>query len=367
MDTISLKKRTNDNTPSGFTLVELLVVITIISILAALITVAAVGALRAMDRARIKADINEIGSGFDEYKNKSTAYPPNCQTDGSSLPLIEADILNDLRRHIKQVAPRSQESDNLARILVGSTATGSDAGSYPRALPGGVAAPEAVVFWLGGFSSDPKYPISGDGGPSYDVTGVSAPDKAKRDPIESREWVYPFDVTRLGPRTPDGYFDDSKGRYVEYTDPRDSTKTRRINFWQYTPAKSDQPYVYFDTSRHPAGVITNGKITGPYDPPAQTYDTNNDLFYVYAFKKTAETPVPGTPVIQYINPDKFQVFHCGIDNAWDKDAFKRMAPRYNSMNVASGFLLFPSGPFVGEFADTEVNFAVESTIEDAMK
>ena len=59
----------------GFTLVELLVVITIIGILAALITVAAVGALKTMRETEIKTEINQIDDGFDEYKNKITAYP----------------------------------------------------------------------------------------------------------------------------------------------------------------------------------------------------------------------------------------------------------------------------------------------------
>src|SRR6185295_3148958 len=68
----------------GFTLVELLVVITIIGILAALITVAAIGALKNAQRTRIKAEINQMAGGFEEYKNKTTAYPPNCQTDDNT-------------------------------------------------------------------------------------------------------------------------------------------------------------------------------------------------------------------------------------------------------------------------------------------
>src|SRR4051794_14799291 len=73
---------------SAFTLVELLVVITIIGILAALITVAAMGALKAARRAEIKAELNQIDGGFNEVKNKSTAFPPNCQTDGTGGPIV---------------------------------------------------------------------------------------------------------------------------------------------------------------------------------------------------------------------------------------------------------------------------------------
>ena len=52
-------------------------------------------------------------------------------------------------------------------------------------------AAEALVFWLGGFSDDPKYPISGPGGPSYsiesdDLNGA-APHEA--DPVDNRNWI----------------------------------------------------------------------------------------------------------------------------------------------------------------------------------
>jgi len=359
----------------AFTLVELLVVITIISILAALITVAAVGALKAMSRTRIKAEINEIANGVDEYKNKFTAYPPNCQTDGtgSNGPLIETEVLLNLRRHLKQMAGRSQETDDLARVLTGQPATSSTS-DYPRPLAGGISAAEAVVFWLGGFSTDPKFPISGSpDGPSYDIPSLGATGNNALDPIETRKWVYPFDVTRLGPRNADGRFDESNSRFIEYRAP--NGKFRRINFWQYTPAKSQQPFVYFDTSRHPVGTVasTGAPLIGKYDPPAATHANAGDLSSVYAFKKRLETATASNvaaPQIQWVNPDRFQVFHCGIDDAWDKDAFLRMAAGPTTSgkpNTPDTYLLFPDGPFVGEFSDTEVNFAQETTIVDSAK
>src|SRR4029079_11024809 len=81
----------------GFTLVELLVVITIISVLAALITVAAIGALKKAQEARIKAEINQIATAVDDYKNKTTAYPPNCQNDGLAGPLDEVGMTTDVK------------------------------------------------------------------------------------------------------------------------------------------------------------------------------------------------------------------------------------------------------------------------------
>src|SRR6188508_367262 len=109
------RTRNTTHLTRGFTLVELLVVITIIGILAALIVVAAVGALKKANETRTKAELNQMAGGIDEYKNKTTAYPPNCQTDGTTLPLDETGIFNDLKRHMRQAYPRNQESDELLR------------------------------------------------------------------------------------------------------------------------------------------------------------------------------------------------------------------------------------------------------------
>ena len=55
-----------------------------------------------------------------------------------------------------------------------------------------------------------------------------------------------------------------------------------------------------------------------------------------------------------------------IDDAWDEDAFERMSAHGvgGPMDPAE-YLLFPTGPFIGEIADTIVNFTTERKIEDA--
>lgn len=334
----------------GFTLVELLVVIAIIGILVALITVAAVGALKTAQRTRIKTEVTEIANGFDEAKNKFTAYPPNVLTDyGKNSPeaLTAAQrlqVLNDLKRFLKQAFPRHQEPDTLIAELAGLTPSGSELPTSQ--MQGGMTAAEALVFWLGGFSADPKYPISGEGGPSYLASLGNA------DPIETRHWIYPVDVARLGPRDTDGYFDVSGQRFIEYPDPRapaDSSKRRRINFWHYTPAKSNQPFIYFDTSRHAPNEL---------DPPAAT------AVHVHALKKLENVGTPNVRV-SFVNPAKFQVLHCGIDDAWGDDFDRTSYAQYLSNPTL--FLSFPAGPFTGDIADTTANFFTETTIEDAQK
>jgi len=136
------------------------------------------------------------------------------------------------------------------------------------------------------------------------------------------------------------------------------------------PRKSEQPYLYFDTSRHPAAVLAGGVVRGPFDPPAAT-DLAATPLHVHAFKKVSQTTTADVP-IQFVDPEKFQILHCGLDEAWDEEAFERMSAHgvaepplnLNPADVQS-YLLFPNGPFMGEVADTIVNFISQRRIEDA--
>jgi type II secretory pathway pseudopilin PulG len=324
--------------------VELLVVITIIGILASLILVAANGALKRGHQAQIKTELDQLDMAVSSYRDTYGSYPPNCQTsigpnpEPDEIAIDTNQVFTDLKRHFKQAFPRSRESDNLLRLIAGVPVTGSDAANYTHQLDGGMTAGEAIVFWLSGFSSDPKYPISGEGGPSYAYTGAA---DARQDPITNRKMLFPFAVTRLIPRANDGLFDESKNRYITYRDPQDNSKLRRINFWQYAPPKSEQPFIYFDVSR---------QSPDKYDPPASP-----DV-HVHALK-TIENKGSSNERVAFANPDKFQIMHCGIDDEWGTDLFDRTSyGEYIGSNKAM-FLAYPTGPFTGEVADTIVNFS----------
>jgi prepilin-type N-terminal cleavage/methylation domain-containing protein len=331
----------------AFTLVELLVVITIIGILAALITAAAIAALRASRQASTKVEVSEISTALESYKDKAGSYPPNLISDaGTGEPAIDrTQVLNDLRRHLQQAFPRHREPDVLLKKLVDDTTA-----TAPK-LTGGMTAEEAIVFWLGGFSADPQYPISGEGGPSYNPADPTTMDN--NDPIEGRRLIYPFDIARLGPRDSNGMFDDSMeagARYITYQDPRDPTKQRRVNFWRYRPNRSEVPYVYFDTSRY---------TPDKYDPPASS------ALHVHALKQVSNpSDPPASWRILFANAGKYQVLHCGIDDRWGEELSDRTS--YEQFRDDPNlFLTFPTGPFTGELADTVVNFITQSRLEDA--
>ncbi len=333
--------------PSAFTLTELLVVITIIAILAGLITGAAVNALGRAKEAAITAELQQIGGSIEDLKNDLGAYPPNAMVKPSAPTNILAQ--DDILRMFKKAFPRNQEPPRLIYALAGVTGNVQNNNDV-ELLPGGMTGAEAVFFWLGGFSSDVQYPISGPGGPSFAVDNSVS---GNGEVLEDRNLRYEFDLGRLGPRTAEGVFDSSSGngRSITYTDPR-TGNLRRINFWQYTPQGSQQPIVYYDCSRH---------LPAEYDLPIFGYDGNSIREpQVYAIKKFREgTAARQNPEdIRFVEDKKFQVLHCGTDDVWGNfTGFSYLDNGYAGVTVA------PEGPFIGDIADTLGNF-MTGTLED---
>jgi len=73
-------KNQNRNRTSGFTLIEMLVVIAIIGILAGLVTALSVTALQKSKINRVKAEFEQIRTGIESYKAKKGFYPPDNAT-----------------------------------------------------------------------------------------------------------------------------------------------------------------------------------------------------------------------------------------------------------------------------------------------
>jgi prepilin-type N-terminal cleavage/methylation domain-containing protein len=322
----------------GFTLTELLIVIAIIAVLASLITAASLAALRRAKQARISLALNELSTALENFKNDYGAYPPNAAYAATNETGVgPADLAyEDFRRALKKAFPRHREPDELAAAL---TAYGGAAGRDGPGLVGGglngMNAAEALYFWLGGFSKDPQYPISGPGGPSFLANQLEQ--------LEGRDGNDVIDVGLLGPRSDNGTF---AGRYVVYeVNVNGAVQRRRINLWQYVPSGSRQPVVYFDASRHapqqqwlPAGSGAGAQIYPVTRLPEGVAEAN--------VTNLAQAVI-------FANKGKFQILHAGIDDAWGNMAL--LAP--------GGGLVYPSGPFIGELSDNLANFTTGTLAE----
>jgi len=345
----------------GFTLVELLVVIGIIAALASLLLVGGRSAIISAREGAIHAEIQQLDAGFTEYTNQFSggAYPPNVITsqyygNGGPQPQnqgIRQAVYDSFRRHFNRAFPSHREPDVLLAKLAGVTVSGTtvtgqvtdglDAGPA-QGLAGGLSPYEAVVFWLGGFSDDSKYPISGPGGPSFNVADPAGEDFAARDPI------FDFDVARLGPRGADG--NQFGGRAIQYqVNLNGVVQTRRINLWVYLPRNRTVPYAYFHAPKNPK-----------FDP------VHDGVVGIKQLKLGAHPPLL-IGDYRYVNEGQCQILSAGMDDAWGPIAGV-MGVNYTAGPTAPGpgdRLLYPDGPFTGELADTITNFSTQTTLEDS--
>ncbi|QDU58264.1 type II secretion system protein [Aeoliella mucimassa] len=325
----TLTSETRQATRPGFTLVELLVVIAIIGTLAALLTVAVVSALRAAREAAVQTDCTQLAQGFDDYTNTTSggSYPPNL----SNQPAANATA--ELSRHLNKAFSSNRENATLIQVL----ATGVSSGQYQMNNSGGVEVgitpQEAIVFWLGGFSNDPKYPLSGPSGPSF--LSNEGEDFAARTGFD-------FNQQQLGPLDGNNQF---SGRYITYPDPR-TGDTRRINLWVYLPRNLSMPYAYFDASRRPTYEPAFGGVA-----PIKTLKLN-------AAARTVAN-------LQLANEGKCQILSAGLDDAWGNLATNVAVDWTNGSASADSVLLYPEGPWTGELADTITNFSTQRTLEDS--
>jgi len=176
----------------GFTLVELLVVITIIGLLVAIMVPAVSIVLYNTKNARIAMEISSLAQAIEAYKVDAGDYPPN---------------FNDWQRVKRHVLKRWSQLPPAQLEAFKSMCSGGFGTETPPSNPVPIDPAESLVFWLGGSSPNGR---------------LMAND------------VMPFN----GAGEPKVYFEFDEGRL---SDP-DGNQWRRYA----SPYGNGAPYVYFD-------------------------------------------------------------------------------------------------------------------------
>jgi general secretion pathway protein G len=358
-----------DRRRPGFTLVEMLVVITILGILVALLVPVIAGAVRTANEARVTGEINVMAQALASFKNKFGDYPPsriilkengfydvssgdplnNLSTgtgpwygNNGSLQMNYAQPYTDIGAGMLTFSPTDQTYGQIAQrslrylrkffpraqfTTTGAIPSTAAYGKFHDFNGNGILDPnpillqghECLVFFLGGI---PSNDVSGGAATFNGVSGFSndpqwpfvteyhlgAPAATNR-----LRPFYEFPIERLIDDDNDGipgYIDtlasQGQGRYFAY-------------FSSYGGGGYDPNDVNFDANRldEQLGTFVRRSFRTTFPVPITTGGSTNLVPSDVPNPYTGSLPVPtaGSPAT-FINNESYQILSAGVDRLY---------------------------------------------------
>lgn len=329
----------------GFTLVELLVVITIIGILVSLTTAAAIGVRRAAIRSNIRSTMAQLEMALELYKSQHGEYPPNLADEGATM------------RHARKRWHRANLNYNGILTAAGIRDPDNRMQSECNAL--------SALFWLNGcieFERDSNGDIvtDGNGNPSVRIVGFSS---NVADPLNiGRDTNGKLTESRLQPLldvgASDTEFGDFDGRYVGLVSVSDKDGNTLV---VPTLVARGAPIAYFCASAaddgygaYQAGAPDDDGVVVAEKEIYATNFTDFSIAVPYAKDGTATAPV-------WYNPKTFQLIHPGLDNTFGDEELRRAKFAFASTGDQD------RGSTKSSDLDNIVNFSESATLDGAIK
>jgi len=361
----------------GFTLVELLMVITIIGMLMALLVAGVMRALVTAKIARITVEAGMLDTGVQNYKNEIGGdYPPDCSFLGTTQQWV--DVRNNrILAHLRKAFPRFYVSgygntsgpvsaQGTLQYAVQQAFKDYDAASpplpYPATTPNGASVwgdlnnldqAESLVFWLGGLPAPPVLNTTSNTY-SFRLAGFSANKLQPFNLIDGSRLKGPFEFQeqRFGDADGDGW--------LEYYPPVD-LPPQPTGSSAAQPGNATAPYVYFNAGSYADVTPSNGfpaypssgqypAVTGGSMPvfPSNSYASLWGAAIPYANAYNIST----TPAqLTWFNPEKFQIVSASLDSMyWSLTTGASSGP--------DDFRVFPSGTHYSQAdLDNVTNFS----------
>ena len=304
---------------------ELLVVMAILGILAGLLAWG-VNAARVSILKRAQAfEVQSIASAVEAYRTKYGDYPP----DGSSWPVMDAHLRkafpNILVSELALLNPALSQQNGLIRNDNDLTGSHPHLARYVSTSPGLRSgrvfdAAEALVFFLGGFSSDPQRPITGPGGPLKQVGSAYIYNTQRENAF------FEFKIGRLT-------LDPNTGASTDETVYSEGVPNDLMPVYVGNGPTYQQlgvPIIYFDSRTYQiagATVNDNSYYFNFYSPGL--VDTRN----VQGSTRNCARPFlsmdldanKGNNALRYANDKTFQVMNGGYDRIYGCQSVKNVA------------------------------------------
>jgi prepilin-type N-terminal cleavage/methylation domain-containing protein len=351
--------------PSGFTLIEILVVIAIIGMLMSLSGFAAFQALKYTKEKAIIAEIGRLSGAMETYKESRNDYPPCMQSISYTTGLtVPTNSFYQSRQNLMNAHTRAAYN-NFAITLYSATAgkdfvTASVSATnttpvymyYTKVESTGnivklnfetMDAAEALVFWLGGFPC----PYLNSGTPSQHPPSNGVQLVPKKLVGFSKYLQNPFTLTYSvsgALLTGDRFLETRSPPFYDFDESR-LADCDNDGWPEYYPEKPDflsspptAPYVYFDAALYTMwrlDVTTQSPML-PYPPPAgmkpNLAGVNQNFAPQWGMALPYAKSISGT-VITWINPSSFQIIAPGMDRMYSTSvepsmlALTRITPR----------------------------------------
>lgn len=311
------------NRIGGFTLLELLIVISIIALLAALTVFGTRKAIETARASSIKMQISQLELALDRYKDKVGEYPPDDFTN-----------IDSIRRHIKRRWPRlNYSASDLSAAGIGDingdgatdmadafTTCAYDS-SVSGATPDKASFVSPLVFWLGGplddndnpagFYLQPKDPLG-----FFDSTVGTAADPGQREEVYFK---FPSDtivvnngipafVPGKSDEKPLVYFraDGSTDPWLKTTPEADRPKGAYAAYYPYTDAQlNDDSLAKFTRTKYYSFSDSYLGVAAPYAQTTVSVKIDDDAPPLYEYT--------------WYEPERFQLIFPGMDGEFHTD------------------------------------------------
>ena len=364
-------QRMHVRTRVGFTLIEMLIVITIIGMLMALSSFAVWKVIQSAKQAKIHVEIEQMAQSMVSYKQDRIQYPPCMGT------ISITDRKMGFLRHISLAFANANYGTTAAnfdalrnRIMTATTPTNwnynyrNASGSIAQLDLHNLDQAEALVFWLGGFPTPYKgtSPVAG-----RRLFGFHSDDDNpfKRDafegttPLQFRtDLRYSFEETRLVDNDGDGW--------LEYL-----PSAQRFG-------EANAPFVYFDADTY--GLSTNTTATAWLHYGYPRPDNNGtvspaakDLASRYGIASPLATYMDAAKAnpVRWAKPTDFQIICAGLDGLYCGGidgggtlSSQQRTPIFPNGVVFSGAKMDTEGYYTREDLDNQTNLS-SKTLEGA--